>query len=67
LESSELNAIISQVNSAIRKINTVEANLDNHEYDVSIPITNIYCRTKKGIGANGFFPEADAKRDELLE
>jgi hypothetical protein len=45
----------------------VEANLDNHEYDVSIPITNIYCRTKKGIGANGFFPEADAKKDELLE
>ena len=47
LESAELNAIISQVNQTIRKINTVETNLDNHSYDVSIPITNIYCRTKK--------------------
>jgi hypothetical protein len=45
----------------------VETNLDNHSYDVSIPITNIYCRTKKGINAINFFPQADAKRDELLE
>ena len=44
LESSELNAIISQINSTIRKLNSVETSLDNHEYDVSIPITNIYCR-----------------------
>jgi hypothetical protein len=67
LESSELNAIISQINSTIRKLNSVETSLDNHEYDVSIPITNIYCRTKKGINAINFFPQADAKRDELLE
>ena len=67
LESAELNAIISQVNQTIRKINTVETNLNNHSYDVSIPITNIYCRTKKGVNAINFFPQADAKRDELLE
>ena len=67
LESSELNAIISQINSTIRKLNSVETSLNNHEYDVSIPITNIYCRTKKGINAINFFPQADAKRDELLE
>ena len=67
LESSELNAIISQINSTIRKLNSVETSLDNHEYDVSIPITNIYCRTKKGINAINFFPQADAKRDELFE
>lgn len=67
LESSELNAIIQQINTTIRRLNTVESNLDNHEYDVSIPITNIYCRTKKGINAINFFPQADAKRDELLE
>jgi hypothetical protein len=45
----------------------VESNLNNHSYDISIPITNIYCRTKMGINANSFFPQADAKRDELLE
>ena len=67
LESAELNAIIQQVNSTIRKLNSVETNLENHGYDVSIPITNIYCRTKKGINAINFFPQADAKRDELLD
>lgn len=67
LESSELNAIIQQINTTIRKLNTVETSLNNHEYDVSIPITNIYCRTKKGINAINFFPQSDAKKDELLE
>jgi len=55
LESEELNEIIDQINSAIRKLNNIENNLVNHGYS-SIPITNIYCRTKKGINAINFFP-----------
>ena len=66
LASEDLNSIIATVNSAIDKLNDVESGLDNHRYDVTIPITNIYCRTKKSVNASGYFPQTESKRIELF-
>lgn len=67
LSSEDLNSIIQAINNTVTTVNTMKNNLEGHQYDVSVPITSIYCRTKKGINASGFFPQSDIQKATLFE
>ena len=67
LASEDLNSIVQAINNTVTAVNTIKNNLEGHQYDVSVPITSIYCRTKKNINASGFFPQSDAQKVALFE
>lgn len=67
LASEDLNSIVQAINNTVTAVNTIKNNLEGHQYDVSVPITSIYCRTKKNINASGFFPQSDVQKVALFE
>ena len=67
LASEDLNSIVQAINNTVTAVNTIKNNLEGHQYDVSVPITSIYCRTKKNINASGFFPQSDVQKVTLFE